>query len=343
MFGKKSNLIGLALSGICLFLVFRKVDTTRLLASLSGLNVGYLLAALGVFLSTFLVRALRWKTLLSTSQALPTRQVLGIVMIGYMANNLLPARLGEFVRAYVLRVRTGIRKSTSLATILVERIFDGLSLLFILGALLLAHKLGWLSLKHDFPDSIQWAGGFAGAVFVSAFAVLLALEMHAPLGDTIRGLLRKWLPDGLATRLCELLDAFVEGIGCVRNAGVMAFVMGASLLIWSIEGVTYALVGQAFHLELPLRAFLITMVIVNLGTLIPSAPGFIGTFQLFCWISLGLFAIPKETAVSYGLVLNLLEYLPVTIIGVACLLAMNLSFRSVVRGQNQPEPEGNAT
>jgi hypothetical protein len=339
VFGKKSNLVGLALSLACLFLVFRKVDMARLWDALVTLDARFLVAAVGVFLSTFLVRTLRWQTLLQPAQRVPYPRLLSVVMIGYMANNVLPARLGEFVRAYVLSRQVGIRKSTTLATIFIERIFDGLSLLFILGALMVAHRMGLISLQHPFPDSIQWAGAGAGLVFALAFGAVLALELVPGFGALLDGAIVRLAPAQLQPRLRGILAAFVEGVACMRSIRTLGVVFACSLAVWSLEGLTYAFVGQAFHLELPLRAFFTTMVIVNLGTLIPSAPGFVGTFQLFCWISLGLFSVAKEVAVSFGLVLNVLEYLPVTIIGVACLAIENLSLKAVVGGSQDRESD----
>lgn len=337
MFGKKTNLLGLVLSAVCLVIIFRKLDLAQLWGAVSAVRLDILLLAVLVFLTTFLVRTFRWQVLLRPTRHVRYPRLLSVVMIGYMANNVLPARLGEFVRAYVLSRKEGVRKSSSLATIFIERIFDGLSLLFILGALLVAHQVGWLSLKHDFPASIQWAGLGAGVVFVLAFAAVLALEFYPPCGVLMERLIVLLAPQKIRQRLLDILVAFREGVGCVRSLGAMAVVFTASLLIWTIEGMTYTLVGQAFALELPLRAFFITMVIVNLGTLVPSAPGYLGTFQFFCWLSLGLFGVSKELAVSYGLVLNIMEYLPVTLIGVGFLMSENLGFRHVMRAETAEE------
>lgn len=339
MFGKKSNLIGLALSAICLFLVFRKVDGALLMQALASLDYRFLLAAISVFMTTFLVRTVRWRALLAPTKPLAYRRLFGVVMIGYMANNVLPARLGEFVRAYVLSRKEGVRKSTTLATIFIERIFDGLSLLFILGALLVAHETGWISSQHDFPDSIKLAGLLAGAGFVGAFGFVAALEFSPTFAGLLTKLIHRFAPARLAPKLESILGAFVEGVGCLRSWKTLLFVFGTSLAVWTIEGTTYALVGQAFNLELPLRAFFITMVIVNLGTLIPSAPGFVGTFQLFCWISLGMFGVPKEMAVSYGLVLNMAEYLPVTLLGIGFLALENLTLKTMVQSDADLERE----
>jgi uncharacterized protein (TIRG00374 family) len=343
LFGKKTNLLGILISIVCLIIIFGKLDLSQLWSALSNVNISVLAVAVSVFLTTFLVRTWRWQLLLRPTRQVAYRRLFSVVMIGYMANNILPARLGEIVRAYVLNRKEGIRKSSSLATIFIERIFDGLSLLFILGALLLAHQMGWLSMEHAFPASIQWAGLGAGTVFFIAFAGVLTLEFYPPFATLITRLIEQFSPQALRARLLEIVQAFREGVSCVRSLGAMVLVFGGSILIWTIEGITYSLVGQAFALDLPLRAFFITMVIVNLGTLIPSAPGYLGTFQFFCWLSLALFGMSKEMAVSYGLVLNVMEYLPVTLLGILFLLSENVSLQSLLRRNNEEEAAGPAT
>ena len=342
MFGKKSNLIGLMLSAICLYLVFRKIDLAALQAALTSLDWRMLVLAVLVFMTTFFIRTLRWQSLLNPTKGIGYGRLFGIVMIGYMANNLLPARLGEFVRAYVLSKKEGVRKSTTLATIFIERIFDGLSLLFILGALLLAYETGMITGDHDFPASIEYFSILAGFGFAGAFGFVLSLEFFPGFAGFLTRMIHQFAPAKLAPKLEGILKAFVEGVACLRSWKSLLFVFGASLSVWAIEGTTYALMGQAFHLDLPLRAFFIAMVIVNLGTIMPSAPGFVGVFQFFCVLSLGMFGVSKEHALSFGLVLNVSEYLPVTLVGILFLGLMDLTLKTMMQQEGEPDPGGTA-
>jgi uncharacterized protein (TIRG00374 family) len=327
-FGKFA--ISLLISGASLAVVLHKVKWADLFASLANLNLGFLAAAIAIFLTTFTVRTLRWQVLLNPAKPIAYTRLFGVIFIGYMANNVLPARLGEFVRAYVLSRKEGVRKSTTLATIFIERIFDGLSLLFILGSILVAHQMGWISMQHDFPHSVKVASIFAGLAFVGAFGFVAALEFWPGLTQLLTSLIQRFAPERIAGKLVSILQAFAEGVSCLRSWKNLLIVFGASLLVWAIEGSTYALMGQAFHLEIPLRAYFIAMVIVNLGTIIPSAPGFVGVFQFFCMISLAMFGVPKEVSVAYGLVLNVAEYLPVTMLGIIFLAAEGLKFNAVL-------------
>lgn len=335
LFGKKGNLIGIVLSALCLYLVFRKVDLQALVASVSSLNYGFLAAALAVFMTTFVVRTVRWQSLLQPTKAMGFRRLLSVIFIGYMANNVLPARLGEFVRAYVLSKKEGVRKSTTLATIFIERIFDGLSLLFILGLLIIAHKVGLIS--NTLPSYIITGGMLASLVFLGAFGFVAALEFIPGFGELLGKLIQRFAPEKVAGKLLGVLEAFINGVSCLRSFKRLVFVFATSLAIWAIEGTTYSLMGRAFHLEQPLTAFFITMVLVNLASIVPSAPGQVGTFQFFCVTGLAMFGVSEVTGLSYGLVLNMGEYLPVTLLGVMFLALENLSFRTVLHPEDDPE------
>ncbi|HEY9722348.1 MAG TPA: lysylphosphatidylglycerol synthase transmembrane domain-containing protein [Oscillatoriaceae cyanobacterium] len=334
MFGKKGNLIGLILSAVCLYLVFRKVDLHALWASMSALRYGYLVGAIAVFLTTFAVRTVRWQALLHPAKAIPFRRLSSVLFIGYMANNILPARLGEFVRAYVLGRKEGVRKSTTLATIFIERIFDGLSLLFILGLLILAHKVGLIS--NRLPPQLITGGLLASLIFLGAFGFVAALEFVPGMEALLGNLIRRFAPAKAAPKLESVLSAFVGGVACLRSLKRLIFVFATSLVVWGIEGSTYSLMGRAFHMHQPLTAFFVTMVLVNLAAIVPSAPGQVGTFQFFCVLGLGMFGVSQVAALSYGLVLNMAEYLPVTLLGIGFLLAENLTFQAVLHPDEEP-------
>jgi hypothetical protein len=340
LFGKKGNLVGIALSLICLFLVFRKVDFQQLGASLASIHYGLLAAALAVFMTTFVVRTARWKVLLNPTKALTFRRLFSVVFIGYMANNVLPARLGEFVRAFVLSKKEGVRKTTTLATIFIERIFDGLSLLFILGLLILAHKAGFIS--NTLPARVIWGGLAASVVFLGAFGFVLALEFFPAFGEFLGAMIRRFAPAKLAGKLESVLGAFIGGVRCLRSFKMLLFVFGSSVAVWAIEASTYCLMGRAFHLHQPLTAFIVTMVFVNLASIVPSAPGQVGTFQLFCVLALSIFGVSEAQGLSYGLVLNIAEFLPVTLLGIVFLMLENLSFNAVLHPDEEPgEPAPN--
>lgn len=343
MRASRGPILGLALSALCLFLVFRKVDLPTLAAHVAAIQPGYFLASVGVFLSTFLLRAWRWKAVLDVSARVPYRRAFTVMMIGYLANNVLPARLGELVRAYVLSRKTPIRKTTTLATILLERVFDGLSLLAILGLFLTLHVTHLWRVAPHMPPWVVHAGLIAATGFVAVFGVLWALAVFPRAESILSGMLGRVLPVRLAGKAQEFLGAFASGVHAAKSPGRLATVFGLSLLVWLLEGTTYHLMGQAFGFGLSWPAFVVVMVLVNLGTIVPSAPGLVGTFQFFSVLALGVFGVAQAPALGYGLVLNMAEFLPVTLIGVACMAFEHVRFDAVLHpeaGDAEGEPSG---
>jgi uncharacterized protein (TIRG00374 family) len=326
--------VGAAISIVALWFVLRGVDLAETADVLSHADLRWIALAALFSSSDLALRALRWQRLLRPIAHVRYPPMLGYLLIGYLANNVLPARLGELVRAFVLSKKEGVRKTTTIATIFIERIFDGLSLLFILGLLILAHKAGIIS--NTLPLNVILGGAAAGVVFLGAFGFVAALEYFPAFGQFLSTMIRRFAPEKLAGKLESVLGAFISGVGCLRSFKHLLFVFAASLAVWGIEGTTYCMVGRAFHLTQPLTAFFVTMVFVNLASIVPSAPGQVGTFQLFCVLGLGIFGVSEAQGLSYGLVLNILEYLPVTLLGVVFLAIENLSFNAVLH----PDREG---
>ena len=145
---KKKFIIGLVISSVFLYLAFRKVDYSELWSALKEANYWYIIPNIILVILSMWMRAYRWRFMIDPIKKVGLSRLFSSVMIGFMANNVLPARLGEFVRAYSLGTKENISRSATFATIVIERIFDGFSLLFIL----------WLSLLlSPFPDWVKKA------------------------------------------------------------------------------------------------------------------------------------------------------------------------------------------
>ena len=205
-----------------------------------------------------------------------------IVTIGYMGNNIYPARAGEVLRAYVLRREQGVPISASLATILVERIFDGVVMLMFIFFNL--NALAGLTGSSGFAGSIQAVAVGGTAVFAVALLVFL-LAAHVPAasrwGCTI-GWWRRACPSGCATRSPALLESFWTGLAALRSPRNILMVFVTSVVIWLLETGKYWFVMHAFDFTGYTGGFFGLMLmngIVNLATTIPSAPGYVGTFD----------------------------------------------------------------
>jgi uncharacterized protein (TIRG00374 family) len=255
-----------------------------------------------------------------------------------MANNLLPARLGEVVRSYALGRKTGLSKSLGLATILLERLFDGVTLVVVLGVVAFLFPL---------PTWGQDAGYVAGGVFLTvALGVVLLLANEGLTFRVIEYILRP-LPRKLSERVGLKAQAFVEGLGVLRSGSSLVAIACWSAVIWSIETVTYFVVIRSVHPTLvtgtPLLAALLLMVMVNLGTLIPSAPGYIGVFQAFGVLALSAFGVPESSALAIAIVAHVVQWATVTGLGLFFLARESMVLGSLTGDALQGAEDARAT
>lgn len=318
---KSSRLwISIIISAFFMLLTLHKVDFHKVREALETANYIYL--PLGVMLSllTNIFRSYRWKYVLNPIQKIGILSIFSGVAIGYMANNLLPARLGEFVRAYIMGKKEGMSKSTTLATIVVERIFDGLTLLFFLVL---------ISLVFSLPIWIRRVGFVATVFFLSLSVFLFILMFKKTIGVQLveRGV--GLFSSSIAQRASRLMDSFLSGLVIVNHKKDILMVLLFSVIAWLVEATTYYVVGLSFGINLPFYVSVLTVVIVNLGIMIPSAPGYVGTFEFFCISVLAIFSIEKSVALSFAIVLHAVLFIPITMVGMVYFWKENLSFAEI--------------
>ena len=264
------------------------------------------------------VRARRWRYLFPPGPApagLPSA-----VMIGYMANNLLPLRAGELVRVYVVR-RRGQRFWTVVATLLVERVLDALAVVLILAALLLALPV---------PRELEIAAVIFLVIDVVAM-ILLAVIALTP--DRARALVRRWTGRraALAARLLQGLDTFTEGLRGVRSPQHLLPLLLWSAANWCVWALAIWVAFRAAHLALPPTAAWAVLAFVGLGVSLPSSPGFAGVFQAAVVLALALFGVAKAEALSFSLLLHGSQFVPVTLWGLALLVREHVSLTEAAR------------
>lgn len=293
--GGRKKYIGWVISIFFLGLVFSKIEWKAFLESLGRISVFDIVALCCIYLFGFTLRGVRSRILLP---ALGYRAALGGVFVGYAANNLLPARLGEVVRAHVVGKYAQIKRTTAFSSILVERIFDGSAIVMLL-------IVGTSGLQLP-----EWAVDLRlGGAILFSLALLGVLAVGAT-----HAFWERILPENKVGRA---LLGLIEGIAlAVRDVPTTVMVLVSSVVIWVIEGGMFYYGIHAFGFELSYFAALFVMAVVNLGVLIPSSPGGLGVFQYFTILSLTFLHVEHAPATAYAVVVHLCQYLPVTIIGV---------------------------
>lgn len=331
---RKGRLLGFLLTAVFIFMLARNVSLAELMAAFR--DADYRLvgpAALATF-SGYLLRTIRWQRIVRPVAPLGFRVAFSVLMMGFAANNLLPARLGEFVRAYLLRRKIGVRKTYGMSTIILERVCDGLTLIILLGL---------VSFFMPLPVWGQEVQAVSSFVFLGAGLGMLLLLVREKLAVQLLNLVLRPLPQRASAAFLRATAAFISGLDALRSRRALTLVIALSVAVWLLEAFSYLLMTRAFGVWMPVprqilaAAFL--LVVVNLGIMLPSAPGYVGTFQFFAVMALGAFAVPKETALAVAISSHLVQYLMVTGIGLLFFARENLSLWSFQK-QAVEEPDG---
>ncbi len=347
---------GVLVSVVTLALLVLLVDRRELLHALRSADYRFLAPAIALYFLSVYFRSARWKFLLSPVANIPVRRLFPVVVIGYMANNILPARLGELVRAvYLAQREERVGVPSSIATISVERLYDGLTLLA-MGAisapiLLAAGLFDGASIAYQTTAFVL----AAGVVFTFAFALVVLTTLSVSeraVGWAV--LLTGLLPLRFRAMATDIILRFVEGLATLNSPRKHVTLFLASLPVWLAEAGVYIVVAYSFNLHeyfdtwwlLGLAIVLVT-VTSNLVTAIPTSIGGIGPFEVVAQQTLTGLAVAHATAASYSVAVHLVAlWLPVNLVGLALLWINHVSLRGLTTipantiPANSPEPPG---
>ena len=320
--------LGVLISVLFLWLALRSLKLNDVWSALKTANYGWLIPGVAVYFVGVWARAWRWHHLLKPIKTISTRQMFPVVAIGYMGNNIYPARAGEVLRAYVLRRKQGVRVSASLATIIVERIFDGVVMLMFVFFNL--HGLAGLTGNSGIAGSIQAAALWGAAAFAAALVAFLlgAMFPHQSLGLYHR-LVAPLIPARFRERVTGMLVSFWSGLESLRSPGSVFMVFLTSIVIWLLETAKYWFVTFAFDFRVSFFALMLMNGIVNLATTIPSAPGYVGTFDAPGIAVLAAYGVAPGVAAGYTLTLHATLWLPITLLGAYYMAREGLNWNKV--------------
>lgn len=306
--------LGLIISAVFLFLAFREINFQQLWQHLRSAKWGWVLLGLVCYFFGVWLRTWRWQILLNPIKRMSLRRLFPVVCIGYMGNNVYPARAGEVLRSILLKQKDDVPITGSLATIVVERLFDGITILALV--LLNFRQLARIAPDAEWIQRIQTGSIWLGAVFMLILLVFLAMLFLPTQTQTVSDwLIAKLLPQKIRPKVRDLVIKFIDGLRVLRSPGQSLLVLGLSLLIWILEGGLYWGVMTALGLKVSFMSLLLVEGVVNLVLLIPAAPGGLGTFDAATKFMLALFGVPAEQALGYALVLRMALWVPITALG----------------------------
>ncbi|MBI1794674.1 MAG: flippase-like domain-containing protein [Chloroflexi bacterium] len=326
--------LGVLISVVFIWLALRGLRLDQFWGAVKTANYWWLIPGIGVYFVGVWVRAWRWHYLLGPIKKIPTNSMFPITTIGYMGNNIYPARAGEVLRAVILKRREGVSVSASLATIIVERIFDGVVMLAFVFVNL--PELARLTGGSGFVGNIQQVAVIGTGVFLGALAIfLLAAMFPHTTAKVMLWFIEHLAPKRLHERITSLMNKFLDGLASLRSPLNVLMVFFTSVIIWLLETGKYWFVMQAFNFKVSFFALMLMNGIVNLATTIPSAPGYIGTFDAPGIAVLTAYGVDQATAAGYTLTLHVALWLPITLLGAYFLAREGIKWSDSLRSETK--------
>lgn len=327
---------GLAVSLFFLVLLFRKIDPDKLAEAFRRMDWRYLVPAVLLTFASYYLRALRWRCLLAPIQRTGMGNLLCSTLIGYMANNLLPARLGELVRAYSLAQKERLDTGTVFATLVVDRLCDGFTVLVVL--LVTFFTLRLPPAMEAVQNGLVTGGYVTLALYLAVVLFLLFLKTQTQHTLGFLYFLLTPFPERIAIKLSGWLNSFISGIKLSRDPATLFGIVLSSLVIWAAAIWPIDLVLRSFGIVLPITASMFIMVFLVFAVMVPASPGYVGTYHFACVTALSAFGISGEKALSVALVIHGLSFFPVIAVGLLLLWKDKLSLGRLA---HESEAHGN--
>ena len=303
------TIAGLLVTAGIIWLGLTRINLSQTMTAFAAVGIGFVLAGGGLIVAAIAIFAVRWRVLLPKSPSVPVRLVFCYLMIGYMMNAIIPLRLGDLVRACLLGRRHGIAVSTTLSTVVVERIFDVVAIV-VIGLL--------VSTVLDLPPLVKVGLRTFAYVGITGMSLLYGLSFWGQWTERLA-----WL-DADAGRLRWLggmllrLDYFCKALTVLNDWKRLVATSVLTLAGWSVLSASLTMFTLSFDLKVPYLAGSLIMVATSLGASIPSAPGSAGVFHVLTVLALSVWGVPTEEAVAVGVLAHGVTITLHVVLGVLC-------------------------
>jgi len=324
------TVLGVAISGVAIWILARSVDLPRTVDVLRTANPAWILLMVGTVFLDVAARGGRWQALLQPIKRLPYRRVLGYTYLGYLANNVLPARLGELVRSHALGEGEGISRPTVLGTVVVERIVDTV---IVVGLAALAVVI--LGVGGVMSTAVVLGAGFVGLLVVGLFVAMVSHRL--PGAERVMAVAERY------PRVLELARRLRAGLAVASKPATLARALVLSAAAWAASIATFIAGGQAVGIELSVSQAALLCSGVALATIVPSAPGYVGTFELTAVGIAGIFGADPDAAFAMALLVHAMILAITSAGGVIAALRMGVGLDAGSDAEDAADPGGDST
>ncbi|MEB2284142.1 MAG: lysylphosphatidylglycerol synthase transmembrane domain-containing protein [Myxococcales bacterium] len=324
------TLVGIVISIVALYLAMPPRDEWgNVAAAFARVRYAYLVPIALISAYSVVVRCQRWRLLLRPVGDIPFLPLFSATSVGFFCNMVLPLRVGEVIRPVLLANRTNVPVSSVLASVLLERLLDMLTILVFLGLVMCLVPVS---------ATIRQSGIAFLVIAIFAVVMIALLQRRHPRALGFLRWILSCMPAGIRDRAEAALESFIDGLQGIGTGAALLQILGYSVCLWVVIASIFGVGFFACDLDVPLVSGSLALVTVVAGAVsAPSAPGFIGTFQAGCVVALGLFAVSRADAIPYAFVVWAAQWLTQVVLGVVFLLRENIRFAEV-RAAEEPAP-----
>ena len=331
--------LGLAIALLLMIFFLRNVDFGSVVAAIGAARPGMIVLALLLLTLGYVIRAIRWRYLLSPLGKVSLGAALHSTMIGFAVNGILPGRVVELLRPYLLARQERLSASAVVATVLVERVLDLVAILVIFGLSVVIFDPGFVGTNESIMAGIGTGASVAAVVALGMLGFASIAASGPMFMDRLIRRLVSPLPPRLSESVIQMSRRFLDGVAVMRQIRPLVFSMVWSIALWVSIALSLWLVTVAFDIEMPIVGAGVIVVLIAVGVAVPTPAGVGGYHAAYQLGVTGLYGASDTAAVGAGLVAHVLSFLPVTVIGLVLMarIGMNLERISDVLGNSETE------
>lgn len=326
-------IIGIIVSAVSLYFAFRGINIKESIGIIKNINILYFIISLILSVLIIAIRGLRWECFIPLKKPIKKRTVVMTAYIGYMANNILPAKLGEVARAYILGVKENVSKSALIASVVTERLFD-----IITGGIILTISAIFIP---NLPDKVTYAAIALFVMSVIGFFILIFLVSKRDFTCKVFHKIFGILPKNIGEKLIEFSCNFIDGIGFKNDAKHIFLIFFYTILYLIGQILTISLLLTAFNIQSSPIIALFIFAVGGFGFAVPSAPSGIGPFEWAIIFGLSLIGIERSIAAPYALVYHIMGIVPIVIVGFTFLFILKIDLKTAAGIKNNIEKNKN--